>query len=150
MWMDFVPILCNLFTTILQLVWWIYSFIFHLSIWKMDFKYPYLLQLIYNYFMIDVNLVSYNVWHHSIVTLQKITIGQKVNDLLHLMFTSQLKEIKKILNILLNGSQGEHKNAYCDTETWMWMSQPHFEGNVRSPLTFSKMGLGSPSGLSKI
>jgi hypothetical protein len=34
-----------------------------------------------------------------------------VNDLLHLMFTSQLKEIKKILNILLNGSQGEHKNC---------------------------------------
>jgi len=29
------------------------------------------------------------------------------------------------------------------------MSQPHFEGSVRSPLTFSKMGLGSPLGLSK-
>jgi len=30
------------------------------------------------------------------------------------------------------------------------MSQPHFEGSVRSPLTLPKMGLGSPSGLSKI
>jgi hypothetical protein len=30
------------------------------------------------------------------------------------------------------------------------MSQPHFEGNVRSPLTFPKMGFGSPSGLPKI
>jgi hypothetical protein len=29
------------------------------------------------------------------------------------------------------------------------MSQPHFEGNVRSPLTFPKMGLGSLSGLPK-
>jgi hypothetical protein len=29
------------------------------------------------------------------------------------------------------------------------MSQPHFEGSVRSPFTFSKMGLGSPPGLLK-
>ncbi len=29
------------------------------------------------------------------------------------------------------------------------MSQPHFEGSVRSPLPLSKMGLGSPPGLSK-
>jgi hypothetical protein len=29
------------------------------------------------------------------------------------------------------------------------MSQPHFEGSVRSPLTLSKMGLGSPLGLLK-
>jgi hypothetical protein len=29
------------------------------------------------------------------------------------------------------------------------MSQPHFEGSVRSPLTLPKMGLGSPSGLPK-
>jgi hypothetical protein len=30
------------------------------------------------------------------------------------------------------------------------MSQPHFEGSVRSSLTLPKMGLGSPSGLPKI
>jgi hypothetical protein len=29
------------------------------------------------------------------------------------------------------------------------MSQPHFEGGVRSPLTFPKMGLGNPPGLPK-
>ncbi len=29
------------------------------------------------------------------------------------------------------------------------MSQPHFEGVVRSPLTLPKMGLGSPMGLPK-
>jgi len=29
------------------------------------------------------------------------------------------------------------------------MSQPHFEGSVRSPLTLPKMGLGSPLGLIK-
>jgi hypothetical protein len=29
------------------------------------------------------------------------------------------------------------------------LSQPHFEGNVRSPLTLPKMGLGSPPGLPK-
>jgi len=29
------------------------------------------------------------------------------------------------------------------------MSQPHFEGSVRSPLTLQKMGLGSPLGLLK-
>jgi hypothetical protein len=29
------------------------------------------------------------------------------------------------------------------------MSQPHFEGSVRSPLTPPKMGLESPSGLPK-
>jgi len=29
------------------------------------------------------------------------------------------------------------------------LSQPHFEGSVRSPLTLPKMGLGSPSGLPK-
>ncbi len=32
----------------------------------------------------------------------------------------------------------------------MLMSQPHFEGVVRSPLTLPKMGLGNPPGLSKI
>jgi hypothetical protein len=31
-----------------------------------------------------------------------------------------------------------------------WMSQPHFEGSVRLPLTLPKMGLESPPGLSKI
>jgi len=30
------------------------------------------------------------------------------------------------------------------------MSQPHFEGSVRSPLTLPKMGLGSPPGLPKL
>jgi len=29
------------------------------------------------------------------------------------------------------------------------MSQPHFEGVMRLPLTLSKMGLGSPPGLPK-
>jgi hypothetical protein len=29
------------------------------------------------------------------------------------------------------------------------LSQPHFEGVVRSPLTLPKMGLGSPPGLPK-
>ncbi len=29
------------------------------------------------------------------------------------------------------------------------MSQPHFEGSVRSPLTLLKMGLESPPGLPK-
>jgi hypothetical protein len=29
------------------------------------------------------------------------------------------------------------------------MSQPHFEGSVRSPFTLPKMGLGSPLGLPK-
>jgi hypothetical protein len=31
-----------------------------------------------------------------------------------------------------------------------FLSQPHFEGSVRSPLTLLKMGLGSPLGLLKI
>jgi hypothetical protein len=31
-----------------------------------------------------------------------------------------------------------------------WVSQPHFEGNVRSPLTLPKMGLESPLGLPNI
>jgi hypothetical protein len=30
------------------------------------------------------------------------------------------------------------------------LSQPHFEGSVRSPLTLPKMGVWSPSGLPKI
>ncbi len=30
------------------------------------------------------------------------------------------------------------------------MSQPHFEGSVKSPLTLPKMGLGSPLKLPKI
>ncbi len=34
-------------------------------------------------------------------------------------------------------------------DNFMLLSQSHFEGNVRSPFTFSKMGLGSPPGLSK-
>jgi hypothetical protein len=45
---------------------------------------------------------------------------------------------------------------YCTIFCCMWiivcltMSQPHFEGSVRSPLTIPKMGLESPPGLSKI
>jgi hypothetical protein len=31
----------------------------------------------------------------------------------------------------------------------IYMSQPHFEGSVRSPLTLPKMGLGNPPGLPK-
>jgi hypothetical protein len=33
---------------------------------------------------------------------------------------------------------------------WLEVSQPHFEGSVRSPLTLPKMGLRSPSGLPKV
>ncbi len=33
--------------------------------------------------------------------------------------------------------------------TYPKLSQPHFEGSVRSPLTLPKMGLGSPLGLPK-
>ncbi len=36
-----------------------------------------------------------------------------------------------------------HHRAVC------LLSQPHFEGSVRSPLTLPKMGLGSPSRLPK-
>jgi hypothetical protein len=39
--------------TILQLVQQIYYFIIS-SIWQMDLKYPYLLQFIYNYFIISL------------------------------------------------------------------------------------------------
>ncbi len=35
--------------------------------------------------------------------------------------------------------------SFCSCE----LSQPHFEGVVRLPLTLSKMGLGSPPGLLK-
>jgi len=34
-------------------------------------------------------------------------------------------------------------------DNFMLLSQSHFEGNARSPLTSSKMGLESPPGLSK-
>ncbi len=38
-------------------------------------------------------------------------------------------------------------NHHIDNEDLV--SQPHFEGSVRSPLTLSKMGLGSPPRLPK-
>ncbi len=35
-----------------------------------------------------------------------------------------------------------------NTSMYSWkVSQPHFEGSVRSPLTLPKMGVWSPSGL---
>jgi len=40
-----------------------------------------------------------------------------------------------------------HRRKACGRE--LFLSQPHFEGSVRSPLTLPKMGLGSPPGLSK-
>jgi hypothetical protein len=49
--------------------------------------------------------------------------------------------------------QDEKRWNQCTTWTWNYpptMSQPHFEGSVRSPLTLPKMGLGSPPGLLKI
>jgi hypothetical protein len=42
-------------------------------------------------------------------------------------------------------AQRDHKTL----KTKPNLSQPHFEGNVRSPLTLPKMGLGSPPGLPK-
>jgi hypothetical protein len=39
--------------------------------------------------------------------------------------------------------------AILDWEPPRSMSQPHFEGVVKSPLTLPKMGLGSPLGFSK-
>jgi hypothetical protein len=42
-------------------------------------------------------------------------------------------------------------NTNCRWELeWALVSQPHFEGNVRLPLTLPKMGLGSPPGFPKI
>jgi hypothetical protein len=43
-----------------------------------------------------------------------------------------------------------HAPRNMSLETRALMSQPHFEGSVRSPLTLPKMGLESPSGLPKI
>jgi len=36
------------------------------------------------------------------------------------------------------------------SNTLLPLLQPHFEGSVRSPLTFPKMGLGNPPGLPKL
>jgi hypothetical protein len=36
------------------------------------------------------------------------------------------------------------------SNTLLPLSQPHFEGSVRSPLTLPEMGLGSPPGLPKL
>jgi len=41
-------------------------------------------------------------------------------------------------------------NNHVSEEKGGCLSQPHFEGSVRSPLTLSKMGLGSPPGLPKL
>jgi hypothetical protein len=60
----FYPNPLQLITTILQLVWWIYSFIFHSSIWQMDSKYPYLLQLIYNYFINSLTNIFFDYFIH--------------------------------------------------------------------------------------
>jgi hypothetical protein len=37
----------------------------------------------------------------------------------------------------------------CDSKVMVMLSQPHFEGSVRSPLRLPKMGLESPPGLLK-
>jgi hypothetical protein len=47
------------------------------------------------------------------------------------------------LGVALNG-----QNPYADLATNL--SQPHFEGSVRSPLTLPKMGFESPPGLPRI
>jgi hypothetical protein len=55
--MNYIIIFYNLFTTILQLVQQIYCFIISfIHFMRMDSKYPYPLQLIYNYFIICRNL----------------------------------------------------------------------------------------------
>jgi hypothetical protein len=36
------------------------------------------------------------------------------------------------------------KNKLVSVELEHFLSQPHFKGSVGSPLTFPKMGLGSP------
>jgi hypothetical protein len=49
-----------------------------------------------------------------------------------------------LLKLITEGSQDSKVNSQDK------VSQPHFEGSVRSPLTLLKMGLGSPPGLPKI
>jgi hypothetical protein len=59
---DWILFLC--FITYLQLAWWICSFIIHSSIWQVDSKYPYFLQLIYNYLITSLMNIFLNYFIH--------------------------------------------------------------------------------------
>ncbi len=64
-------------------------------------------------------------------------------------FSLQNKKTQKKI-IVLEGERSKIIFSKKVLTNYHSLSQPHFEGNVRSPLTLPKMGLGSPLGLSKI
>jgi hypothetical protein len=53
---------------------------------------------------IEPNLMTYDIWRHSIVALIYVGHGQKVSDLLHFMSTPQLKLEKNVVDNLLFGT----------------------------------------------
>jgi hypothetical protein len=71
----------------------------------------------------------YEAMHTSMTTLM-LTLGV-VRPQVYIL-KDLLRDMLKILKLYMN------------------LSQPHFEGVVRSPLTLLKMGLGSPPRLPKI
>ncbi len=53
-------------------------------------------------------------------------------------------------NVFCMGWEPSHASLDALHQQVAQLSQPHFEGSVRSPFTLPKMGLGSPLGLPKI
>jgi hypothetical protein len=61
---------------------------------------------------------------------------------------SQKQFINFCVKIFYDKKKHTSRTRTCNNSRYM--SQPHFEGVVRSPLTLQKMGLGNPPGLPKI
>jgi hypothetical protein len=72
--------------------------------------------------------------------------NEQYEPILDIYVSRFFKWYKECYELLSFGPYNHSLNFRESTRT---LSQPHFEGVVRSPLTLLKMGLGSPSGLSK-
>ncbi len=65
---------------------------------------------------IEPNLMTYDIWRHSIVALIHVGCGRKVSYLLHLLSTPQLKLERDAIDNLLFGTHGGKGKGYYDVE----------------------------------
>jgi hypothetical protein len=95
------------------------------------------------------------MWHFYSPNILKLAIY--INHNLLMCFKSRKNSLSTLIIIIFNMSSGSMLKIWGEEEYnlisrgvfFAHLSQPHFEGSVRSPLTFPKMGLGSPSRLPK-
>jgi hypothetical protein len=99
------------------------------------------------------NLLNYNPWLTGDMLLSGFwyqhLLGQKNQNISYKLLTNSPFTFV-YSHLVIKAKFPMLPSAICKGNPRLLMSQPHFEESVKSPLKLSKMGLGSPLGLSEI